>query len=965
VLAEIASRLESQRQVADALRYAERISAEDPLLEHGYRRLMRLHYLRGDRAAALATYDRCRELLGQQLRTRPGKETADLAALIESSAPLAQPAPPPQSVAVLRPPRLIGRDDELLRLAEAHRRCVPALVIGEPGIGKSRLLADFAAAHGDAPILAARPGDAGVPYALLARVMCALIGRFGVPQAAWVATELARIAPELGAAPPGRFDALRLRRAVAQALADWRSDGLALVVLDDLHFADVATLELLPPLAASSDARLTWLLGVRAAETPPAVSRWLAEDDAKSVQSLRLGPLDEPAIRALLESLALPGLDTAALAPALARHTGGNPMFILETLRALLAQGEAADGAARLPAPENVGTLIAHRLEQLSPAALKLARVAAIAGQDFDAELAARVLGQHPLDIADAWRELEDAQVIRDNAFAHDLIYEATLRSVPQAIALVLHKEVATCLEASGSPPARNAQHWEAAGQWAKAGAAFDAAAERARLAGRQVEEVDLLGRAAACHQRAGAEAAHFDALIRQVVALRAVRPLSEVEAAATGVLALAHRPRQRAEALRELGVTQMSMTQWGCAADSLRQAMDAASDAGDNDLYNRARYMRALATAYSQGLEHSIAELDALRNWAENLADEPLKYSFLADFAILLDQGDRRREAVPLFERAIDFFDRAGDVSTAIEARMMLARALSQLGQLVRARELAERAHRGRQELSEGGGGTGIEALTFGRACLELGEYDLALRALEPLEERLGATEILLVRAAVESALARLYLALGQPARATRILRPLPDEIVFHQRAVRLWVRAQLAARVEEKAKLLAEAVGQFSGGHDLAVVRLPIEIDAAAMLPADDGIARCQALVAECDRRELPAAAHHARMRVAQLQLACGRTGEAAASASSYVDEIAACQPSNIYLPQAYWVAYRCFDAAAESQPARDALARARGWIQGRALPHVPASFRDSFLHRNEINRAVLAEVVRVLGA
>src|SRR5262249_17713274 len=80
-LAEIATQLESAGRVAPALPYAQRLVAEDATLEHAHRRVMRLHYLRGDRAAALAAFERCRQALRQQLGVEPGAETRELAQL--------------------------------------------------------------------------------------------------------------------------------------------------------------------------------------------------------------------------------------------------------------------------------------------------------------------------------------------------------------------------------------------------------------------------------------------------------------------------------------------------------------------------------------------------------------------------------------------------------------------------------------------------------------------------------------------------------------------------------------------------------------------------------------------------------------------------------------------------------------------------------------------------------------------
>ena len=77
-------------------------------------------------------------------------------------------------------------------------------------------------------------------------------------------------------------------------------------------------------------------------------------------------------LTALVESLGLPEFDAASLAPALLKHTGGNAMFALETLKDMVLSGVPA-AANRLPQPATVGALIERRLTQLSPAALKLA----------------------------------------------------------------------------------------------------------------------------------------------------------------------------------------------------------------------------------------------------------------------------------------------------------------------------------------------------------------------------------------------------------------------------------------------------------------------------------------------------------------------------------------------------------------------------------------------------------------
>ncbi len=509
-LAELAARFEGERQLAQALVYAKRLVLAEPLLEHAHRRVMRLHYLLGERSAALAAHEVARQALERGLGVAPGTETARLAELICSGVDAAAAdSIPPRAPALPWPPRLVGREREWHAMAQAMATRRSVLVCGDAGIGKSRLLSDFALSHGAALPTAARPGDVRAPHALLARLVRALAPCAGSPMAGWARAELARIAPELGASPAQATSALWLQQAVAELLLRCPAETVRLIALDDLQFADEATLDLLPALTRAPGAATAWLLGVRGAELPEALARWCAAQGSEGPLVITLGPLDQSAIVALLESLALPELDAAAWAAPLARHSGGNPLFILETLRAMLADGSVSrDGAGiALIAPLDIGQLVERRLDQLPAPALKLARVAAIAGPDFSVALAAAVLGQDPLDIADAWRQLEAAHVMRGQGFAHDLVHAATLRSVPAAIAKAMHGEVAAQLEAQGAAAARTAPHWFEAGEFARAGVLFRRAADEALAGARGDEQAMLLARAADCLERQGAPA--------------------------------------------------------------------------------------------------------------------------------------------------------------------------------------------------------------------------------------------------------------------------------------------------------------------------------------------------------------------------------------------------------------------------------------------------------------------------
>ena len=174
--------------------------------------------------------------------------------------------------AVLRPPRLIGRDAEWAALQTAWAARDAVLLIGEAGLGKTRLLTDLARAQPRSLHVSARPGDERVPYALLTRLLRALFALAAPPQS--LRSELARLLPELGEAAPLKTDEERARftAAIDACLAGDLAvpDAIDGVLIDDLQFADAASCEALLRNAATSPR--TWIVAMRATELPAAAS---------------------------------------------------------------------------------------------------------------------------------------------------------------------------------------------------------------------------------------------------------------------------------------------------------------------------------------------------------------------------------------------------------------------------------------------------------------------------------------------------------------------------------------------------------------------------------------------------------------------------------------------------------------------------------------------------------------------
>ncbi len=954
------TRAQAEGDLAAALEHARALLALDPLSEHAHRRVMTLHYLRGDVAAAMAAYEHCRQTLHRELDARPSRETEALRAtfgnaLAVAATPPAQRAIPPT---VLRPPRLVGREAEWAALERARQARQPALVLAEAGLGKTRLVTDFARAHGVAAIASARPGDERIVYATATRLLRQLPRETVLALDAPLRKELARLLPELGEASPIATEAERARfyNAVAAALAAAAAQTDT-VVVDDLHFADEASVELILYLAA--DSPLNWLFAARGAEIGPRMRSWLASVRAKPGSVvLDLAPLSLPQLAELIDTLGVDGLSGADNAAALMRATGGNPLFVLETIRTWLAQ--RGDGAVRLPVAASVGGIVQRRLSRLSPDAVKLARCAAVAGQDFSAELAAHVLGVGTLDLADAWAELEAAQVFRDGAFAHDLIQEAALASVPPPIARELHGEIAAFLAQRATAPARLAEHWLAAGQQREALAALLRAAESARHQSlRLAEAAEHYERASQIAEQLGDSDAGFEALIAQLDTLISLdrarlddRLIERLDAHASTTHQKARALSMRAQVLLHRGRHQEAIAQAEHAAELARAA-------GDEDLAAGALSDAAAAAALVGDAERAVRLLRPLLAWAIEQASDETRINILGHLALCLDNTDQQAEAQAIHRRAIEAAMRARRYDEAVAAWGNLAISLLDLGKPREALEAIERARSVGAAYDVLKGNAFALGMFEGVAAAALRKYRLAVGAFD------GALADVAHHAVGVSALrvhrACLWLHLGQYARAQRELAA-----VTAAQALPAWLQArqqQMLGRCawstgrKDVAARHWEAAAASAPTGERAVLAAMIALDHALVQPAAAALAGAREVLARAERLGHFGTALAARIRLAELALHHGDPEAALQAVESAAQVPEDIEPNDLYAGERWLVAVRVLRAAGRHEQAARALKDAVATLERIARDETPAEFRDSFLHRNPVNRELLA--------
>jgi len=961
-LAQQLAQAEAEGDLDAALGLAERLLHADSDSEAHHRTLMRVHYLRGDIAKAQGVYDRLARHLEVRFGARPAAETEALARALRSALAPARPAVAAVPVTVLRPPRMIGRQRELSALRAAQARQRVALLLGEPGLGKSRLLAEWASGQPRCAQAAGRPGDAGVPYATLVRLLRAVFATH--PEV--VATgdprrhALARLLPELAPALPLPADGQRvlLHGAVEVALA---GAGLDAIVIDDLHFADDASCEMLQALMdADALAGLQWLLAQRPGEGSAAAARLRDTlEEAGRLDTITLAPLQAGEMAELIDSLGLPELDGATLAPVLVRHTGGNPLYALETLKHGLASGPPRDGALtlrKLPLPDSVGALIERRLRQLPERALSLARVAAVAGVDFGIALAEDVTGVRAVELASAWAELEAAQVLREQAFAHDLVHDAVLRSIPAPIARHLHGAVAAFLERGGGVAARVAAHWLAAGRDAEAAAALERAATQAMAAGRAAETGRFLRDAAAACERLGQDDRAFELLFRAADAVSLAVPIDEFEPLAAELLARARNDAQRAAALLTQVHVMFTRDQYDAARAPAEQALAAARRAGRRDL--EAEMLLAFAHFHKQA-GNSAGVVEALEQAvvllrAEGLhVSEAVKLSSLASAQVQLGRlQDGLRTNAYALERfqALNIRDSEPVLLCGWGVHCLLA------GDGDGARQRTAQAQ-GAAAVTDPGIGINdshraMLILDCAETWLLLGETATALRVYNEL----GAPQLLQRfgdSTELRTAQALLMLALGRSDLAAPALARLRTPPTRQRPATHADLLQLQGAPTEAAA---------FWASHADFERAVPNMLVRCRWLPTLAMHAPPERALHEIDRLLQPMRAEQALGVVIPLLAAqalimarAGRVGEAAIAGA----ECAALAHSHATMADPLWVALACAEALSRcgvptrAQPLLDrsaACARAQAVL-------LPDEYRDAFLHRHPLVRGVLA--------
>ena len=638
---------------------------------------------------------------------------------------------------------LVGRRRELALLREqfaaaARGQAVVTLVAGDPGIGKTRLLAALVAraAEAGARVLhgGASEAEGMPPYLPFLEALGTHI-RTAAPeevraQAGALAPVLARILPELatklGDLPasyplPPEQARLRLYEAVGAFLAAIAATRPLVLLLDDLQWADAASLDLLGHVARTQPAARLLILGAyRAGEVAHnrALERILAElNRLRALTIVTAGPLSAAEIAALAAGVLGDPVDPA-VERALYAQSEGNPFFAEELLRGWSEAGalERTDRGriratgASLPLPLGITGAVRQRLARLSPELLDLLRTAAIIGRVFDPPLLAEAADQEEEAAEERLLEGCRAGVIqplpaagggaREGCFTfqHDTIRETLYAEVTAVRRRRLHGFIGRALERRSNPEGaqdladlafhftrsgdrgRGADYARRAAEQALSAYALDEALTHYRTA-LDLLDVDDPGRGAVL-LALGETAVRAGMLGEAVTALEAAPgPLSR-----SGDVVVA------ARAAHALGQARWRLDEHAAAQAAFETAL---AHLGERPLPETVRVLVDLSSLLvlslgrqAEGIAHGRRALDLARH----LGDPRLEAAASRSVGNLLVRGNDIAAGLPLLERALALAEAADDPAEAAECCSCLSLACAWKGEVRRFFDLTER---------------------------------------------------------------------------------------------------------------------------------------------------------------------------------------------------------------------------------------------------------------------------------
>jgi predicted ATPase/DNA-binding SARP family transcriptional activator len=700
----------------------------DPLHEPAHRQLMLLYARTGQRAGAIRQYRECVRILDQELGVPPLEETTELYHAIEEDR-VPRRAAPAQAPAAVPGPflPLVGRAAQWAALLEAYGSVGPdgRLIVleGEAGVGKTRLAEEFlrgVAARG-APVIAVRGYEDETRLAF-GTVVEALRSALGVGQDVRLLdrvpehalSEIARLLPELAELrpslpPPPPLDRpgaqSRLLEAAARLLQTACEGAVpGVLFLDDLHWADEASLDAISYMAGRLSGRPLLLLACWRDELVPRghrlrhlLARAEREGQGRAIALSRLGRGEvEELVDGVVGSEAGEGL-----ARRLYEETEGLPFLLAQYLAAIAERGVAELGEWSLPVEAR--ELLLSRIGSASDMAQQVLAAGAVFGRSFDFETVREASGRSVEETAAALEELIRRGLVVESGeesrargpaydFSHDKLRALAYEEAHLTRRRLLHRRVAESLARSprhaDAAAAVIARHYRMAGLEQEAARYFRQAGEHARQLFANSEALEYFQAALALGHP---DPAGLQESIGDVHTLsgRYEAALTSYESAA----AVAE-PARLAAIEHRLGAVHHRLGHWDRADRHFEAALAAVGqDGGDGARRARILADRSLTAHLRERVDQALELAREALELAEAAGDAEAVAQAHNILGILASRSGDRAEALRHLERSLALAETLPDPTARVAALNNLALVHGSAGELDRALELAEEA--------------------------------------------------------------------------------------------------------------------------------------------------------------------------------------------------------------------------------------------------------------------------------
>ena len=799
---------------------------------------------------------------------------------------------------------LIGRAGELdafdQALSDLETGSSAAIeLVGEPGIGKTRLLAELSA-RADARGALVLSGSASelerdLPFwpfvEALDEYVDGLEPRRLDALGEDVRRELANVLPSLSAHVTGPAVALqseryRSHRAVRELLTVLAATQPVVLVLDDAHWSDPASVELLGALLhRPPPAPVLLAFAVRPLQQPERLSTSVQRAHrAGTLTRLELHSLTRNEVQEFLGE----SVDRAETS-ALYEESGGNPFYLEQLTRMLIRDGKATTAAPgiSLDVPPLVATAIAEELALLTRAAYRVLEGAAVAGDPFDPELAAAAAGTAESTAVEALDELLQLGIVRQTdvprrfRLRHPLVRRAVYESTPAGWRLGAHERTAEALEARGATASMRAHHvelsaregdheavailreaGEAAAQRAPASAArwFAGALRLLSPAAPAEERIELMLARSRALASAGQFADSRATLIESMKILpkdaTALRVTLTAECAGvehllgqhknaharleTALVDLPDRDSPEAVSLMiALSVDSLYGMEYEVMRSWAARALDAALPLGDKALTAAAVAVSAAAAALRGAISEAQAHHQHAEELIDQLPDEVLagRLDALVHLATAEMYLDRFQAAARHAERALTLGRATGQGDLFPLIFPMLGTALWVQGRMAESEEVLDGAVEAARLL---GNVQGLAWNLFNRsdAALAAGDVELALATAEESVDLTKNLDDSVISVAAAAALARALLEAGRADDAAELLltsaggeelRLIPGS--WRARILELLTRCLLAAGRRAEAAWAVEATAACADSIPLPMPTAMAALAAAAL--------------------------------------------------------------------------------------------------------------------------------------